>query len=328
MTQPRFRSILAEPIEQFLSYKRSLGRRFRTEDRQLLLLDRFLLEKNIDALSAITPHLIKAFLLSRPRKDPKSYNQLLGVARRFFDWMVLLEMLDHSPVTVRPRKEGAGRIPVILDPQSVRSLLDLAAALPDWPRAPLRGPTYHMAFALMYALGLRVSEASRIEIGDLDLERKTLLVRDSKFRKSRILPFGDRLAATIQKFLGLRQAHGAILAPDAPLLSFNGRTHVSANRISSTFQLLVPRLGLSDRRQRSAPRAHDLRHSFAVGTLLRWYREGAAPADRLLYLSTFLGHAGIHSTAVYLTITSDLLEEANQRFEPYAASALLRRTEA
>ena len=70
---------------------------------------------------------------------------------------------------------------------------------------------------------------------------------------------------------------------------------------------------------RDRPRVHDLRHSFAVGTLLRWYREGADPAARLLHLSTFLGHVDPASTAVYLTITADLLQAAGERFERFAA---------
>ena len=67
---------------------------------------------------------------------------------------------------------------------------------------------------------------------------------------------------------------------------------------------------------------HDLRHAFAVGTLLRWYREGVNPATRLFHLSTFLGHVNPSSTAVYLTITSELLTEANRRFEGFAAPVL------
>jgi integrase len=67
---------------------------------------------------------------------------------------------------------------------------------------------------------------------------------------------------------------------------------------------------------------HDLRHSFAVGTLLRWYRTGVDPAQRLIHLSTFLGHVNPESTAVYLTITTDLLQEANQRFERFTGPLL------
>jgi integrase len=68
----------------------------------------------------------------------------------------------------------------------------------------------------------------------------------------------------------------------------------------------------------AAPHLHDLRHSFAVGTLLRWYRQGINAGEKLHYLSTFMGHADPASTVVYLTITDDLLKEANRRFESFA----------
>jgi integrase len=181
-----------------------------------------------------------------------------------------------------------------------------------------------MAFGLMYGLGLRVGEVHRLRVGDIDLQRRVLLVRESKFRKSRLLPFGPRVAAALREFLALRRTRWAEACDDAPLLTFDGRQPVSANRISSTFHLLMPRLGFGDRRGMGTPRAHDLRHSFAVGTLLRWYREGIDPGERLLYLSTFLGHVGIHSTAVYLTVTAELLREASGRFEAYGAVALGR----
>lgn len=321
--QGRYRSVLAEAMEQFLAYKRALGRRFDTEERHLLLLDRFLIAQEIRSLEALSPELLEAFLLSRPRRRPKSHNQLLGVVRRLLDWMVVQGMLAHSPLRAKPRRETGPRLPVILDPALVRALLDLAAQLPDRSRAPLRGHSYRLAFALMYGLGLRVGELSRLQIGDVDLPQKLLWIQESKFRKSRLLPFGPQLGQALKDYLALRHRRWGAASSEAPLLTFNGQRPISANRISSTFHLLMPRLGFGGPGQR-CPRAHDLRHSFAVGTLLRWYREGIEPADRLLYLSTFLGHVGIHSTAVYLTITADLLEEANRRFEPFAAQAIGR----
>ncbi len=80
-------------------------------------------------------------------------------------------------------------------------------------------------------------------------------------------------------------------------------------------------LDLSLRDGVSPPRLHDLRHSFAVGRLLRWYREGVDPSTRLHQLSTFLGHVDPASTAVYLKMTPELLEEANRRFEAFAQPA-------
>ncbi len=95
---------------------------------------------------------------------------------------------------------------------------------------------------------------------------------------------------------------------------------------STVFRRLRPDLGLSLPLGVSPPRIHDLRHSFAVGTLLRWYRSGIDPGQRLLQLSTFLGHVQPESTAVYLTITSELLRVAGDRFEKYA-SRLLKEVE-
>jgi integrase len=82
---------------------------------------------------------------------------------------------------------------------------------------------------------------------------------------------------------------------------------------------LLPRLSLDVPPGSMGPRVHGLRHSFAVRTLLRWYRDGQSPAARLHYLSTFMGHVNPSATAVYLTITSDLLQEANQRFEAFVS---------
>lgn len=324
MDKPRrYTSVLADAMHEFVSYKRALGRRFHTEERQLLLLDRFLVARKIATLQELSSELLNEFLLSRPRTTARAYNQLAGMVRRLLDWMVLQEMLPCSPLQAKRRRETGPRRPVIFDPPLVRALLDLARQLPDWPRAPLRGASYRLAFALMYGLGLRVGEVHRLRIGDLDLPQKLLWIRESKFRKTRRLPFGPQLAAALIEFLSLRRGRWGPEEPDAPLLTFDGRRPISANRISSTFQLLMPRLGFHPNAQHPA-RAHDLRHSFAVGTLLRWYREGSAPGDRLLYLSAFLGHAGLHSTAVYLTITADLLGEASRRFEPCAAEVLGR----
>jgi integrase len=95
---------------------------------------------------------------------------------------------------------------------------------------------------------------------------------------------------------------------------------VHPGTFSQTYHHLLPRLGLAIPPGVAPPRLHDLRHAFAVGTLLRWYRSGVDPTSRLFHLATFLGHVDPTSTAVYLTITPALLEAANRRFEPVAAA--------
>jgi len=105
------------------------------------------------------------------------------------------------------------------------------------------------------------------------------------------------------------------------LFTFDGRNHVRPETASHTFHRLIRTLNLPVPDGVSPPTLHSLRHSFAVGCLLRWYREGLDPGDRLLHLSTFMGHVDPTSTAIYLTITPQLLDQANRRFEAFAEPA-------
>jgi site-specific recombinase XerD len=114
MTTPAtFLSPLADGIERFLAYKRALGRRFDTEEKQLRLFDRFLVQAALTSCEQITPELVTTFLAGRPRPRPRSYNQLLGVLRRLFDWLVTQELLPQSPLHAVPRRETAQRIPYL-----------------------------------------------------------------------------------------------------------------------------------------------------------------------------------------------------------------------
>jgi site-specific recombinase XerD len=322
-----WRSPLGPWIEQFLTYKRALGRRYTSEAKSLRLFDAFVATGPINGLEEITAELIERFLVSRPRGRPRSYNVLLGALRVFFAWLVTQGALAESPVRARPRHVTSQRIPYLFAADQARKLLEVAAELPDRARAPLRGPTYRTIFALLYALGLRVGEVARLRRSDVDLDRQILLVRDTKFGKSRLVPFGPRVGRTLQEYLGLReQRSGGPLAADAPVFSFTRRGHVHPGTISQTFHQLVPRLGLTVPPGVATPRVHDLRHSFAVGTLLRWYRADLDPAGRLFHLSTFLGHVSPSSTAVYLTITTALLDEASERFARLAAPTITEPT--
>ena len=145
-------------------------------------------------------------------------------------------------------------------------------------------------------------------------------MRGGKFGKSRLVPHGPRIGDLLARQLERRRHQGAS-DPGAPLFTFDGRRTVHPGTASQVFHRLVVDLGLPGSRRRHHPALHSLRHSFAVGCLLRWYREGVDPATRLHQLSTFMGHVDPASTAVYLTITPELLAEANRRFEAFAEPA-------
>lgn len=291
---------LAEAIALYLAHKRSLGKQLEKVEPILHLLDGYLVAQGIVELAHVTPEQIDAFVASRPRHSPRSYNGLIGMLRRLFDWMVVHELLAESPLRCQVIRVAPTRPPFLFNPDQVRRLLDAAAQLPDSPRATHRGATYRMIFALLYGLGLRVGEVSRLCRKDVDLDARLLIIRQTKFGKDRLVPFGPRMGTAIVAFLDHETRYGAI-APDDPVFSFSRRKRkpIRTNVISWTFHKLLPELDLTVPAGVATPHLHCLRHSFAVGTLLRWYREGIDPMSRLLELSTFLGHVSPSSTALY-----------------------------
>jgi integrase len=312
---------LESAVEGFLAHKRALGRKYHSEEHELSLLLRFADEHHVRRLDQLTPALLEEFLASRPRSRPRSFNHLLGVTGGLLDWAVTHELLAASPLRATRRRVTSSRVPFLFDVSEAHRLLDAAATLPDNSRARQRGPTYRTIFALCYGLGLRAGEACGLRRRDVDTERGLLVVRGGKFGKSRLVPHGPRIARLVSEQVERRRDAGVATGPDAPLFSFDGQRCVHPGTASQTFHHLVATLDLAVPEGVSPPRLHDLRHSFAVGCLLRWYREGLDPSARLHQLSTFMGHVDPASTAVYLTITPQLLDEASRRFEAYAEPA-------
>ncbi|HLM96390.1 MAG TPA: tyrosine-type recombinase/integrase [Acidimicrobiales bacterium] len=307
---------LAAAVADFLAHKRALGRKYRSEEATLRLLVAFADHHGVADLRELTTTLLDAFVASRPRPRARSFNNLVGILGCFLDWAVTQQLLDGSPLPRTHRQETDRRSPFLFDTAQARQLLTAAAALPDNPRATGRGPTYHAVFALCYGLGLRAGEACGLRLGDVDTDRQLLVVRGGKFGKSRLVPHGPRIGELVAHQVERRSG-----ADDAPLFSFDGHNCVSPCTASQVFHRLVTELSFPVPNGVSSPCLHSLRHSFAVGCLLRWYRDGLDPAARLFQLSTFMGHVDPASTAVYLTITPQLLAEANRRFEAFAEPA-------
>ncbi len=306
---------LTTAVSDFLAHKRALGRKYRTEEATLRLLLAFARQHGVTHLRQLTPSLLDEFAAYRPRPRARSFNHLIGNLGCFLDWAVAQQRLDASPLRATRRRETDRRPPFLFDTAQARRLLDAAAALPDNSRARGRGQAYHAIFALCYGLGLRAGEACSLRTGDIDNRRQLLEVRGGKFGKSRLVPHGPRIGELLARQAGRRDGR------DAPLFSFDGRRSVHPGSASQVFHQLVTDLAFPVPDGVSPPVLHCLRHSFAVGCLLRWYREGADPQQRLFRLSTFMGHVDPVSTAVYLTITPQLLAEAGRRFEAFAQPA-------
>ena len=181
---------------------------------------------------------------------------------------------------------------------------------------PTRGPALHTVILLLATSGLRISEALHLTLADVDLAAGVLSIRQSKFRKSRLVPVSAATLETLRTYHDLR----ITVAPADPAGAFfvSGRgTGYSTSTVQAMFRDLTVQAGLREPGGRG-PRLHDLRATFAVTRLLLWYRDGEDVMARLPLLSTYLGHACVSDTEVYLRITTTLLQEANTRFHAFA----------
>jgi len=223
-------SPIAPHIVAFVGHKRALNRRYDVEDKVLRMFDGYLNTAGIMTLAEITPAAVDAFFLSRTRTRPRSFNHLVGVIGRLFEWMVEHGIVDRSPVTMRLRLRGQPRPPCILDLRTAQRLVDLAGRLADRSTAPLRGPAYSTIFSLLFGLGLRVGEVARLRWRDVDRDRNVLIIRETKFSKSRLIPMGPRLAARLYAFMDRRSVQVPSASPDTPVFSFIGGRPVNPAR--------------------------------------------------------------------------------------------------
>ena len=139
------------------------------------------------------------------------------------------------------------------------------------------------------------------------------MIREAKFHKERYVPYGPRLAECLTKYLDARRRNGVPTNGESPVFIRWSDQPLSVGTFRRHYLAAMKIAGIVQGEGRR-PRVHDLRHTFAVHRLLRWYREGVDVQKRLVLLSTFMGHVSIYSTQVYLTITGSLLGEANKRF--------------
>jgi integrase len=222
-------------------------------------------------------------------------------------------------VLVREMLRGQRR-PHIYSREEVRRLLDAARRDPA-PHAPLRSLTLYTMLVLAYCAGLRLGEIVGLKMGDLDLNTDCIEVRNTKFFKSRRLPLSATAMTALREYLKARVKAGAPHESDAPLFwhAKGGYGYVAAG---AHLRRLIRVAGLKTAPGRIGPRVHDLRHAFVVHRMTMWYEQGINPQSRLPYLAAYLGHRNIHSTLVYLTITQELLQHANERFRTSEAEVL------
>jgi integrase len=242
----------------------------------------------------------------------------LGFVRGFAAWRKATDpRTEVPPRAILPRSHHRSP-PYIYTDDEVARLLQAAAALPS--RGGLRGKTYATLFGLISATGMRVSEGVALDRGDVDLGDGVLTIRKTKFRKSRLLPLHPSTRTALRAYAAARDRILPKVTCAAFFLSDRG-TRVTIGSAEYNFAQVSREVGLrpppSGRRRGHGhgPRIHDLRHRFAVATLVDWYRAGVDVAVRLPWLSTYLGHACVSDTYWYIEAAPELLEVVTERLE-------------
>jgi integrase/recombinase XerD len=208
------------------------------------------------------------------------------------------------------------RRPVIIEPEQVARLLVAADNLAPTPNSPLRPAVMRLAIVILYTAGLRRGELVRLTLDDVEPQTGLLRIRVSKFHKSRLVPLSPDASDALRAYLCQRLASPFDADQKAPLLCSDarGRRRYTGAGLAQAINHLFDIAEVLDSEGRR-PRVHDMRHSFAVQALLRWYRAGADVQSNLPRLAMYMGHVSIVSTAHYLHFVPTMRELASDRFE-------------
>jgi integrase len=310
MTHP-FRSRLADELQAFLEFKRSLGIQYESAAWVLRRFDRFVAqtfneERPID-LKMATEGWLATF-----HCRPVTITNNFLVLRKFCLFMQRRDPHGFVPDRdLAPRVYASHHVPHIFSPAEIRIVLDAIGKMQD----PFRSRTYRALLLILYCTGLRTGEAVRLRIRDVDLRENVFRVDVSK-AKSRWVPFEKTLARELSNYLRERR----LIRPASEDSRFLVQPHgapcgrpIVSNRITA----LLRQTGIKPRSGRVGPRPYDTRHSFAVNRLTEWYREGVDVQERLAWLSAYLGHDDLLGTQDYLQLTPALRRMVSTRHEEY-----------
>lgn len=302
-----FHSPLAHAMADFVSFKRMQGYDYTAQVGVLGMFDRFLADQDCTD-GVLRPAHFSRYLETTAELSPGGRAGRLSVARQFS-----LHLHAHrpesavAPTGMLPRHCRNTRFRRI-GPGQVRDLMDAARRLR--PKGSIRPACIRFMVGLLYSTGLRIAEALKLDLGDVDPNRSALFVRRGKFDKDRLVVMSPSTLAALNRWLRLRSRY-APTGPSAPLLVGRPNARLTYQQAHYAFKVLCRHCGLL---ARPRPRLHDLRHNFACQCIARWREEGKDVQALLPVLANAMGHIDIFATEVYIHIEADTLQLASDSF--------------
>jgi integrase len=303
---------LREALDDYLTLRRALGFKLHNVARLLGQFVDYLSEQHVPVLTtqiALTWALLPVGASSNWRAIR------LSAVRGFAAYLHAIDPNVEVPPAGLIRSGPCRATPYLYSQAEIDALVTAAGGLQ--PR--LRAATYQVLISLLAVTGIRIGEAIAADTIDLDIAGQVLVVRHAKFDTSRLVPLHPTTVAALCDYLDLRDQLWPVPISPALLVSIRV-TRLLHSNIGLTFNALALQVGITRRSASCRPRIHDLRHSFAVATVLNWYRDGLDVAAMMPRLSTYLGHVDPKDTYWYLEAAPELMAVAGQRLDTHLAA--------
>lgn len=313
------RSDLQVKVDDYLAERRCLGFKTRTGGLTLASFARYVASEYHQGPLTVNLMSDWARLDKTQRQSPGTWARRLKLLKPFTRWLRQFE-----PLTEVPDESVFGPLPGRVAPHiygedEIVELLNAARTLN--PQSGLRPATFETLFGLIASVGLRVSEALALLDADVDLKDGTLTIRQTKFKKSRLLPLHLSTVEALARYRQLRSRQVPTTAEMPLFVGTRGQRlgqPLGERQVHRVFLELRDHLDWVDRGCHGGPRIHDLRHSFVVRRVMLWHEQGIDVDQAMLSLSTYLGHAKISNTYWYLTGVPELMALASNKFEHFA----------
>jgi integrase len=284
-------------VDEYLALRRAAGYELGVPEYHLRNFVRFATDRKE---SLIRTQTVVEWASQAPSLNQREHR--LQTVLRFARHLQAEDPRHEVPVRGVFRRRRTRPAPYIWTPHQVTLLLQAAARLE--PQGSLRPHLYRTLFALLYVTGLRISEALALRFEDFDGE--TLLIRKTKFKKSRRIPLHPTTTVALQRYLERRR--GVAAEHSFFFISVRGRC-LDKSSVSWVFRRLLKSIGLAPTNNGRRPRIHDLRHTFATRALETCPEERDKVGRHILALSTYLGHARVSDTYWYLEATPTLMQD-------------------
>jgi len=302
-------------VTEYIIVKKSMGMRFRTES---VILNAFCRAMNDIDIVQINHESVQDYLCGTG-PITTFWHRKFEALNGFYRYALSRGHVLRSPLpTIIPKRPEPFQ-PYIYTHDEFRRLLELTDILGLNKRFTIKPPTIRALLLMLYGTGLRIGEALSLSMADVELPKRLLTIRNTKFFKTRWVPIGSQLTNELIFYEKKRRQIQRPVRNRSAFFSSKKGDKLALSTIERTFRLLCENAGICRTDGgRYQPRLHDIRHTFALNRLISWYREGADVQRLLPFLSTYLGHINVAATQRYLAMTPELLHEASLRFEQYA----------